>query len=104
MISFTERWFRSCVIAGTRSETDNVLYAAVGLAGETGEVCDLIKKTYRLGARHRPLDVDELASELGDVLFYVAALANAYGIDLEEIIAIHCEKRHSLGLSTGEFS
>ena len=46
--------------------------AAMGLAGEAGEVCDLVKKWQH----HRaPRDVEKLQKELGDVLWYLADIA-----------------------------
>ena len=55
---------------------------ALGLGGEAGEVQEHIKK--HIGHGH-PLDVDAVAFELGDVLWYVAALASALGLSLEDI-------------------
>lgn len=66
-----------------RSDTEfreTVLIRALGLAGESGEVCDLIKKAY--GHSHG-VDVPKLVKELGDVLWYVAMLADVYNIDLD---------------------
>lgn len=55
---------------------------ALGLGGEAGEVQEHIKK--HLGHGH-DLDVDAVASELGDVLWYVSALASYLGLNLEDI-------------------
>jgi NTP pyrophosphatase (non-canonical NTP hydrolase) len=55
---------------------------SLGLGGESGEVQEHIKK--HLGHGHE-LDVDAVATELGDVLWYVAALASALGLSLEDI-------------------
>lgn len=52
------------------------------LAGEVGEVCELLGK--HIGHGH-DLDVEELEKELGDVLWYVAALATLYDLHLEDI-------------------
>ena len=62
---------------------------ALGVAGEAGEVADLLKK--HLGHGH-PLDRDKAAKELGDVLWYVAALANRLGFSLEEIARLNVAK------------
>ena len=53
--------------------TENTL----GLAGETGEIAEKIKKYYRDGV----IDKTDLRKELGDVLFYWFALHGAMGID-----------------------
>lgn len=66
-----------------------VLWNALGLAGETGEVCDHIKK----GILHQHgIDRDKLAKELGDVCWYLAALCTKCGFDLGEIMTNNIEK------------
>lgn len=55
---------------------------ALGVAGEAGEVADYVKKV--VGHGH-PLDPDKLAKELGDVLWYIAVLADLVGFTLEGI-------------------
>ena len=67
----------------------DVMYPALGLAGEVGEVCNKIKKHYRDGT---PLDTDDLRKELGDVLWYLAALATDLDIDLEQAAGENLEK------------
>lgn len=62
---------------------------ALGVAGEAGEVADLIKK--HVGHGHA-LDRAKLTRELGDVLWYVAALAHDIGVDLSEVAAVNVEK------------
>ncbi len=69
--------------------TRRQLYGALGVAGEAGEVADLIKKQHFHGHDPDPMAV---AKELGDVLWYVSVLAGAYGFTLEEIAAINIEK------------
>lgn len=76
------------------SRTDNhhelaILNYALGLAGEAGEVTELIKKDWFHG---RTIDRDLLAAELGDVLWYVAALARRHGLDLDAIARGNIEK------------
>jgi NTP pyrophosphatase (non-canonical NTP hydrolase) len=58
---------------------------ALGVGGEAGEVMEIIKKAHRPG---RSVDVEHLKEELGDVLWYVAALASHYNISLP-IVAEH---------------
>jgi hypothetical protein len=59
------------------------------MAGEAGEVADLLKK--HLGHKHT-LDPGKLALELGDVLWYVSALSFYTGHTLAEIAALNIEK------------
>lgn len=54
----------------------------LGLAGEAGEVADLVKK--HLGHGH-PLDRDQVVKECGDVLWYLAAIASVLGLSLDAI-------------------
>ncbi len=61
----------------------------LGVAGEAGEVADLLKK--HLGHGH-PLDRERLVSELGDVLWYVATLATTIGASLSEVADVNITK------------
>ncbi len=61
----------------------------LGLAGESGEVCDLIKKY--LGHGHE-LDVEKLKLELGDVLWYIAGLAHVLGLSLPGVAKANIAK------------
>lgn len=56
--------------------------AALGLAGESGEVADLIKKASFQG---HPVDEEHLAEEIGDILWYCALAATGLGLDLDDI-------------------
>lgn len=67
----------------------NVAVFAMGLAGEAGEVADYLKKVLGHG---KAFDVDVLKKELGDVLWYMAALATMYGFTLEEVAKLNTEK------------
>ena len=67
----------------------NVLYAAIGMCGEAGEVSELIKKYAYHG---HTIDTEHLARELGDVLWYVSYMADLFGYSLGEIMAMNQEK------------
>lgn len=77
-------------------------YCAMGLTGEAGEVADKIKKLYRddklhsLDAAHEMILIDQnkyaIAKELGDVLWYITAMANEIDMDLEEIAQMNYNK------------
>ena len=66
---------------------------ALGLAGEAGEIANKVKKIYRDNdgelTRHAQAD---LMDELGDVLWYVAALATEIGYDLDDVASHNLEK------------
>lgn len=67
----------------------NVLYAAIGICGEAGEVSELIKKYAYHG---HTIDKDHLARELGDVLWYVSYMAHLFGYSLGEIMEMNQDK------------
>jgi NTP pyrophosphatase (non-canonical NTP hydrolase) len=71
------------------SEDEARTMTALGLVGEAGECSELIKKHV---FHNRALDREELQAELGDVLWYVAMLADACGLSLQEIAAHNVEK------------
>jgi NTP pyrophosphatase (non-canonical NTP hydrolase) len=74
---------------------------ALGIAGEAGEYCELIKKHTFHG---KDLDLDDAKKELGDVLFYVAMAAKNLHLSLEEIAAANVEKlkrRYPAGFTSG---
>lgn len=62
---------------------------AMGLAGECGEVCEPIKKHLFHG---KTLDKQQVSAELGDVLWYVSALATALGLNLDDLAAQNIDK------------
>lgn len=85
--------------ARTRSdEADDLLsMCALDLTGEAGEVAELIKK-HRF--HRQPLVPTALEKELGDVLWYLANLADVCGLSLERIAAVNLAKlreRHPAG-------
>lgn len=66
-----------------------IAWNAVGLAGEAGEVSDLIKK----GIFHQQeIDLLKIKKELGDVMWYIAALCKCLNLTLEEVMQANIEK------------
>lgn len=62
---------------------------AMGLAGESGEVVDLLKKMLFHGKNVAPADLEE---ELGDVLWYIATLCHISGLSLEAVAYKNVQK------------
>lgn len=60
-----------------------LLHAVVGLAGEAGEVLDLLKKHCFTG---KPLQRQDLVKELGDVEFYLQAVRNVLRLNRKYIL------------------
>lgn len=76
------------------------VYPALGLAGETGEVVEKIKKLMRdKGVTHGEETLLEdrlqIALELGDVLWYLTVLARNLGLDLNQVAEMNLEKLKS---------
>jgi NTP pyrophosphatase (non-canonical NTP hydrolase) len=65
------------------------LLGALGLTGEAGEVAEHIKKYVFHG---HPLDTEFVVKELGDVLWYLAFLADTCGVPLEAVMAQNIAK------------
>ena len=68
----------------------DVLIWGQGLAGEAGEVCDLLLK--KVHGHGRAYDPEALLKELGDVLCYLANLASAHGFTLSEVAQANVDK------------
>lgn len=81
------------------------IYPALGMNGEAGEVADKVKKVLRdseiiLRDRNNTIILpdakrEELAKEVGDVLWYVATMAYDLGYTLEEIATMNYQKLKS---------
>jgi len=71
------------------SKQDQMVNAALGLAGEVGEYVDMVKKH-----KHHGHDFDRLKAklELGDIAFYLASAADEQGITLEEVMQCNVDK------------
>lgn len=85
----------------TANGDDDVANWALGLAGETGEVVEHIKKYLYHGA---VLEKEELCGELGDLLWYAAVLASSFGINLDDVARTNVAKlqaRYPTGFVAG---
>lgn len=71
----------------------------LGLAGEAGEVADLLKKKYGHG---KDVPRENIAKELGDVGWYQNAIADSFGYTAEDIATTNSDKlraRHPQGFT-----
>lgn len=64
-----------------RNGNNALVYTALGLASEAGEYAGKVKKLIRDAEFSR----EAALAELGDVLWYVAAAADALGVDLRDV-------------------
>ena len=76
-------------ISSKTNQYARILQGLMGLNGESGECIDILKKVLFQG---HDLDKERLASELGDVAWYLAVSADAIGYDLETIFKKNIEK------------
>ena len=75
------------------ADRHRVVYPALGLASEAGEVAGKIKKVLRdQGGDFGNAPLAALQDELGDVLWYVAVLAADLGLSLDAIAAHNLDK------------
>ena len=72
----------------------SLLYPALGLAGEAGEVAEKVKKIIR-DDKDIESERKNIARELGDVLWYVSAVARDIGYTLGGIADLNIEKLQS---------
>lgn len=82
------------------SAKHSVIYPALGLAAEAGEVANKVKKILRDGN----FDRVAIASEIGDCLWYIAALCRDLNVDMSQIARENLEKledRKSRGVLGG---
>ncbi|WP_164670940.1 nucleoside triphosphate pyrophosphohydrolase family protein [Virgibacillus doumboii] len=61
---------------------NELLNYGLGLAGETGEVVELIKKSMFHG---HAIDLSKIENELGDVLWYLSQIARLAGVSLGDV-------------------
>lgn len=70
-------------------QMDMLIHAAMGMATESGEFIDTIKKAKFYG---KQLDVANLLEEIGDVMWYCAAAAKALNVKLSDVAVMNVDK------------
>lgn len=60
-----------------------IIYPALGLCGESGEIAEKVKKFLR---GDRELDREGLLKELGDPLWYITSMAADLGYTLQDVV------------------
>ncbi|MCF7795358.1 nucleoside triphosphate pyrophosphohydrolase family protein [Patescibacteria group bacterium] len=95
-MNFSEYQKESRKTALYPNQDNNYIYPTLGLAGESGEVSEKIKKIIR-DKEGIVQEEDRLAieKELGDVLWYLSQLASELEIDLESVAQRNIEKLQS---------
>ena len=77
---------RTCSIEDRR---ELLTLTALGIAGEAGEVVDMLKKV--LYHAHE-LDTPALCKEVGDLLWYMTLLCETVGLTLDDVMQANVEK------------
>ena len=90
-VNFDEYQDRARTFAVYPKEIEQA-YLTLGLAGEAGEIANKVKKVYR---DNKEITREDMKGELGDVLWYVACLAKAYGLPLSEVAQSNIDKLQS---------
>lgn len=72
---------------------NNLVYPVLGLTGESGEVAEKVKKlirdkNYKISETFK----EDIKKELGDVLWYIAAICYELGLSMEDVAKTNIEK------------
>ena len=78
-------------IGGRLSEVRNqrLLHAGIGLATESGEFLDALKKHVFYG---KALDTVNLSEEMGDIFWYCALISDELGVDFAKVMETNIAK------------
>jgi NTP pyrophosphatase (non-canonical NTP hydrolase) len=91
--------------ATPRDKKNELLHLVLGLVGESGEVAEKFKKWVRdLDSDESRIDRADIGQELGDVLWYLAVLADYLDLSLDDIATANLLKlasRQSRGVLGG---
>ena len=71
------------------SKRYDLLHATLGIAGESGEIVDAVKKHV---IYNKELDIVNMREEIGDVMWYIALVCRTLEFDLEEILQENINK------------
>ena len=79
--------------ARDKDAPDEFMHLVLGLVGEAGEIAEKVKKLVRdHDSDLNRLDRDDMAAELGDVLWYTAVLASFLGLSLNDVAQRNVDK------------
>jgi NTP pyrophosphatase (non-canonical NTP hydrolase) len=81
-------------------EQASLLHMGCGVSTEANELLDAIKKHT---IYQKPLDVENIKEELGDLLFYMSNLMQSVGLSFEEILQHNIDKL-SVRYASGSYS
>lgn len=85
----TIKEYQKLAMRTATEDTKTLLHASLGLAGESGEVADIVKKVEFHGHN---LNREDLIKELGDVCWYIALACECLDTDMEELFKKNIDK------------
>ena len=71
---------------------DRLPYFALGLSGEVGELNNMLTKKH---FRKKLIPMDDIVSEIGDVMWYLTNVCNALDVDLVTVCTMNQIKLHA---------
>ena len=74
------------------ADVSHLLTAALGLAAESGEFTEIVKKIILQGKPYNEDNVFHMKRELGDICWYIAQACMALDTTFDEIIEMNVEK------------
>ncbi len=77
------------ILSDMTPEDAHLLHMAVGICTEAGELLDAVKKAtiYR-----KPIDIENIREEIGDLLFYLQGLESGLFLDRDTTLKANIEK------------
>lgn len=88
--------YQEHALSTAADRTHEFFHRVLGLVGETGEIAEKVKKLIRdHDSNMDKLDREDMKKELGDVLWYVATLADYLGLSLDDVAAHNVAKLQS---------
>lgn len=81
--------YSSLALRTASNSDDTLVHAALGIAGEAGEIADYIKKVAFNG---KPLDIDHLIEEIGDQMWYLNLLVTSLGCSWSHVLQVNVAK------------
>ena len=85
-MNFNEYQKLALKTAAPKTKKNEIFHLVLGLVGEAGEIAEKYKKLVRDKASDESqVDKEDMKKELGDVLWYIAVLAEYLEIPFEEI-------------------
>jgi NTP pyrophosphatase (non-canonical NTP hydrolase) len=79
--------------AAPKEKKNELFHLLLGLVGETGEIAEKAKKIVRdQDSDFSRWDIEDFKKELGDTLWYVAVIADYFGVPLEDVAQLNIAK------------